>query len=266
MKILKVINIASASLFLCLLSNRIGATSVPNIIRASTLEYAPYVYTVDGEAKGIAIDIIKEAFRRSSNATEVEFKFYPWKRALHSVKCGKRDLLFNAAKSKAREEWGTYTKTELISQRYVLFKKKDSDVSVNPDFSNTVTYSIGVRAGYFYGTGTFSDALESNKFFGIEYTNSTKQSVDMLLGGRIDMFVGDYLPVMRYLKENDLINLIDIVQSPTQIDQDMIILTMPNYLLFNKKNITREFVESIDKIMLEMKRDETYRKIYLSYM
>lgn len=51
-------------------------------LSAVTLDYAPYEYLKEGEAKGIAVDIIKEAANRI-DGVEVSFEFLPWSRELH---------------------------------------------------------------------------------------------------------------------------------------------------------------------------------------
>jgi polar amino acid transport system substrate-binding protein len=233
-------------------------------LRAATLEYPPYQFIVDGKATGFSIDIINEISARLVD-THIEFNFYPWKRAVFSAQSGRSDLLFNAGKNKARQEWGKYTQSVLIEQEYVLFKRRDSNIEIMPDFSGASSYSIAVRAGYLYGSGKFRDALDNNSFLGIEYSESTAQSINMLLGQRVDVFVGDYLPVMHYIKANNLIEKIEIINDPTQVATYLTVLEWPTYLLFNRQNISDSLVSRFDDTLMEMKRDGTYQKLYLKY-
>lgn len=233
-------------------------------LKAATLEYPPYQYTLNGKPTGFSIDIINEASSRL-NDTKIEFSFYPWKRAVFLTKNGDSDLLFNAGKSEDRKIWGKYTQTVLIHQDYVLFKKRGTHIELKSDYSNANLYSIAVRSGYLYGTRRFRDALDNNRFLGVEYSESTIQSVNMLLGGRVDIFVGDHLPVMHYLKSNGLINDIEIIKDATQIESNLIVLKWPTYLLFNKQNVTDSFIEQFDKTLAEMKQDGTYKKLYDKY-
>lgn len=228
---------------------------------ASTLHYPPYEYMENGVAKGIAVDLIREAFRRVGEE-KVTFQFYPWKRAVYLTQHGHSDVLFNAGKNKARQEWGLYTDSVLIQQSYVLFKRADDDLSVSPDFSDSADKSIAVRRGYLYGSGSFRQALDSEKFSAVTLSDSTEQSVSQLLNGRVDLFVGDLLPVLYYLKQEGLEKEVDIVMDNGDA---MEVLSWPTYLLFSKQRSSNEFVQRVSSAMDEMKADGTFQGISERY-
>jgi polar amino acid transport system substrate-binding protein len=232
-----------------------------NPITASTLNYPPYEYQENGQAKGIAVEVIREAMHRVGNY-EVKFTFYPWKRAVYMVQNGLSDILFNAGKNQARQEWGYYVDSVLIQQSYVLFKRRSDDFSVEPDFNNVQDKSIAVRRAYLYGSGDFRLALDSQKFMNILYSDSTKQSVDLLLHNRVDMFVGDLLPVLYYINKQGLNDKIDIVGHDGEM---MEVLSWPTYILFSKQRTTPEFVNKVKDAMDSMKQDGSFQKIIDSY-
>ncbi len=218
----------------CLMTAESYAFDKDRPLLAATLNYPPYQYIENGEPKGIAVEIITEAIRRTG-VKQVIFNFYPWKRAVHLTQSGQSDILFNAGKNDARQQWGEYIESTLILQRYVLFKKSDSSIKVNAKFDNVNNSLIAIRLGYLYGSGPFRQALDSDKFGGITLSNSTQQSVDLLLGGRVDLMVGDYLPVMRYIKKQALHDKIDIVKDPNKNVDNMVVLTWPTFIVFSKK-------------------------------
>lgn len=232
-----------------------------NQITASTLNYPPYEYKENGQAKGIAVDVIREVMRRVGKY-EVSFTFYPWKRAVYTVQHGLSDVLFNAGKNQARQEWGYYVDSVLIQQSYVLFKRRSDNFSVEPNFNNVKDKSIAVRRAYLYGSGAFREALDSQRFMNILYSDSTKQSVDLLLHNRVDMFVGDFLPVLYYINKQDLNDQIDIVSHDGEW---MEVLSWPTYLLFSKQRTTPEFVTKVKDAMDSMKQDGSFQKITDSY-
>lgn len=238
------------------------AAEMPKQLYAATLNYPPYEYTEDKEAKGIAVELIKEAALRAG-VNEVKFNFFPWKRAVKMVETGNHDILFNAGRNQARQEWGYYVDSVLILQRYVLFKRKGDQIQVDDNFDNAFRYSIGTRAGYLYGSGSFRQALDQNKFAYQMTSESTEHSVTLLLNKRIDMFVGDMLPVIHYLKKNNLTDQVDIVLNDTQGNQ--VVLTWPTYILLSKKSTTPAMVEALHEAMEEMKSDGTYDQIFLKY-
>lgn len=233
----------------------------PQPVIASTLHYPPYEYLENGVAKGIAVDIIREALKRSGRP-EVFFNFYPWKRAVYHTRHGDGDLLFNAGKNQKRQEWGYYVNSVLIQQSYVLFKLRNDHFSVLPDFSNTQDRVISIRQGYLYGSGPFRKALDSGRFLSVELADSTEQSVKQLLNGRVDMFVGDQLPVQYYLKQHGMERYVDIVLYQ---GEKLEVLSWPTYLLFSKSRTTPEFIQKVYSAMEEMKQDGSFQRIIQDY-
>lgn len=153
----------------------------------------------------------------------------------------------------------------MILQKYVLFKRKEANIQVNSRFDNVKQKLIAVRLGYLYGSGPFRQALDGDKFKDVFYSNSTKHSIDLLLGGRIDLFVGDYLPVMHFIKEHDLYDKIDIIKESEQAASNLVVLVWPTYILFSKKTISSEYVEEVNAAMELMKKDGFFERVLERY-
>ena len=249
-------------LYLTAANIAIHAAEIPKRLNAATLDYPPYEYLEDKVSKGIAVELIQEAAMRVG-VEEVTFRIFPWRRAVRMVETGKFDILFNAGKNKARQEWGDYVDSVLILQRYVLFKRKGDDIKIDANFDNAFRYSLGIRAGYLYGSGAFRQALDQKKFAYQIASESTAHNVTLLLHNRIDMFVGDMLPVMHYIKQNYLNDQIDIVL--TDDNSTQVVLTWPTYILMSKKTTTPELVQAFHEAMEEMKEDGTYDQIFMKY-
>lgn len=230
-------------------------------LTASTLHYPPYEYMEAGQAKGIAVDLIREALKRTDH-TAVEVKFYPWKRAVFMTQTGQRDMLFNAGKNKARQAWGHFVDSVLIQQSYVLFKRKSDQFSLMPDLSNVDAKTIAVRQGFLYGSGRFRQALDKDQFKAVTLSNSTQQSVRLLLNNRVDLFVGDLLPVMHYLKTEGLEDQVEVVQ---HLGKPMEVLTWPTYLMFSKAAVSYGFVQQVNAALEAMKADGSFAAIYQRY-
>ena len=228
-------------------------------LEAATLIYPPYEYLAEGQPTGLAVKIIREAAKRVG-INAVNFNFYPWKRAVMRTETGEADLLFNAGKNEERQLWGTYADSVLILQKYYLFKRRGSGFVLRNDYKGMETLRIGVRRGYLYGSGAFRNALDNNRFKKIIYTDSTEQSVRMLLANRIDLFVGDNLPVSYYLEQQDLFEQIDRTQD-TETEKAAVVLTWPTYLLFSKKTVSPEFVQEMSQALEEMKQDGRFQQL-----
>lgn len=231
------------------------------VLQASTLNYPPYQYIENERPKGIAVDMIKEALTRAG-PYQVDFKFYPWKRAVHLTEHGQSDLLFNAGKNRARHQWGRYVNSVLIEQSYVLFKRKNHSFSVSPDYSDTQDKVISIRSGYLYGDGFFRQAIDDGRFLAVMHSDSTAQSVKQLLNKRIDMFIGDQLPVLYYIKEQGLEDQIDMVLYD---NAKLEVLYWPTYILFSKKRVSPQLVSKVNQAMEAMKLDGTYDQIIRRY-
>lgn len=232
-------------------------------LEGATLDYPPYEYLQNGKATGIAVEVIQEASRRAGFRS-LTFSFYPWKRAVGMVKSGEKDFLFNAGKNRERQKWGYYSKSILILQKYVLFKRKDDNIAVNNHFNNVADYNIAVRRGYLYGTGPFRYAIDNKKFNHVYFSESTTQSIALLLKNRIDLFIGDYLPVMHYLEQNGLRDKVDII-SVMDKKQEMVVLTWATYVLFSKQTNHPDCVVKFDRAMKAMKQDGSYDSILKKY-
>ncbi|WP_250655980.1 substrate-binding periplasmic protein [Alkalimarinus coralli] len=227
-------------------------------LKAVTLEYPPYEFADQGEPSGLAVEIVKEAIKRTGVNT-IHFEFHPWNWAVSMTKSGKADMLFNAGRDREREQWGHYVDSVLVLQQYYLFKSKDDTTTINANYSNVHGKSIAVRLGYLYGNGAFKRAL-SRQFKKVVYSYSTEQSVNLLLKRRVDFFVGDYTPVIHYLREKDLLSDIDIVKQ-SESSSNFNVLTWPTYIIFSKKNVSRGYVDEVHNALEEMKLDGTYNSI-----
>ena len=254
----------SLFIFTCFIFGEGNAFEKDRPLKAATLDYPPYEYLENGEPKGIAVEIIQEALRRTG-VSQVVFEFYPWNRSVHLVRSGNSDLLFNAGKNAARQQWGDYVESTLILQKYVLFKRKELTIQVNAQFDNVFNNTIAIRLGYLYGSGVFKQALEGGKFGEIFYSNSTKQSIDLLLGKRIDFFVGDYLPIMHFINKNNLMDRVDVVKESQDHSKNMEVLIWPTYILFSKKNIKHEYVNEVNSALQKMKADGYVERVLDRY-
>ena len=255
--------VATMLLFVSFSVNAEYPSSSTRFLEAATLPYPPYEYMENGQPTGIAVEIIHEAIKRTGLGG-VNFSFYPWRRAVLLAQHGKSDILFNAGKNEERQRWGNYVDSVLILQKYVLFKRKDSMVEVSPDFTNVKDRAIAIRAGYLYGSGAFREALDNNSFNYVVLSESTKQSIDLLFSGRVSVFVGDYLPVMHYIRENALYDRIGIVMEPDS-NKNMIVLVWPTYILFSKERATEQYVQRVNDAMEEMKADGFYQQVFDKY-
>ncbi len=246
------------------MSTQAFADHLESNLRAVTLQYPPYEYLKEGEAKGLAVEVLQEAVKRT-NEKGVDIHFFPWKRSVREIEFGEAQVLFNAGKNEARQKWGRYSKHVLILQKYYLFQRADDPFESNPELDNLSDRRIAIRRGYLYGTGALKRAIVAQEFQEIYETDSSSSSIKLLLSDRVNMFVGDLLPVMHYIKENGLQDKIKLVRNMDN-DENLVVLTWPTYFLFSKRNISEEYVRHFDRVFQDMINDGTYDAIVNRYL
>ncbi len=212
----------------------------------------PFSYEENGEAKGIFLDLVREAFRRMDY--KFSMKFYPWARGLNMLENGNVDALCTTAKQPERERFADYSQP-VVPYTQSLFVLRDSQISFDGSVESLRPYTIGIVEGYTYDQ-KFEAAFKDGRLKS-EPVNLAERNFEKLLGGRIDIcmegkYVGLY--TLKKLGYSDKVKLL----SPDVRDIHL-------YLAFSKKRNLAPLIEKFNKTLQEMKDDGTYQKIIDSY-
>lgn len=224
---------------------------------ANTLISPPYIYQENEALAGSAIDLVNEMFRRAGEY-QVKYVALPWKRAVMKVQSGEADMLLYAAKNESRKSWGRYVDSVLINTRFVLFKLRNKEIALSPDFSNGEKYRVAVRRGYIYKQSPFLDAINNKVFKSVVQSGSTAQSIELLMKDRIDFFIGDYRPVMHYLQQHGQERLFNTVKHE---NKTMEVFQVPTFLLLSRKNTSPALQLMLYQALESMKADGTYDRL-----
>lgn len=146
-------------------------------------DYPPYEYVENGRARGINIDLIREAFRRMG--LEPVFELRPWKRALLEMRSGEVMALSSGFRTPEREAFACFPSEPLAMEINVVAVPVDSELCM-ASLSDLRALSVGVVREYTYGPEF--DSLRSIRR--VE-TNTSRQLLEMLLNGRMDAAVGN---------------------------------------------------------------------------
>ena len=195
---------------------------------------------------------------------DINFTFYPLGRAIAQTMLGNSDLVFNATENEERKKWGIYVPTEMIPERYVFFARAESKFNIGPYLENVDQLVLGTMMHFSYGKGIFSDALENNLFFAVEEAKTAKQLVDMLINSRTDVFIGNYHPIMYYLKSNCLLGKVRIVKAPGK-KEDLVIINSPTYILVSKNSNIKNLASKLNVSIESMKKDKSFQDIVKRY-
>lgn len=243
----------------------IGAIFFPVLAGAQSLqirtpENPPLEYVIDGEVTGVAVDLTREAVRRTN--LEANFEIRPWKRVLYEVAEGQADAAINTGRSEEREVWGLFPDESLIDETYVLFSSRP--MSLPKDLAGIENLSLGNQLGYFYGEH-FHTKVTNDRFRSVETMLTIERNLEKLVAKRIDLFIGDILPTRYYISQMGLGGDIHIVLEEGT-NQPLVVSISPTYAAFSRKTISPEYVERFSQALKKMKEDGTYSRIVDSYL
>jgi ABC-type amino acid transport substrate-binding protein len=158
-------------------------------------EWPPYASTVDGEAVGLSVDILRESARRAG--FEPRFVALPWKRCLQMVENGEIDAVMDAA------ERPQFIHGEVSFSVYTnVFWVRAADGPSSFEQAAREGGRLGIVAGYVYG-----DALEEmfeRSGMAIDKSVDDGTNIKKLGFGRTDIIVADYASTRLFATENNL--------------------------------------------------------------
>jgi polar amino acid transport system substrate-binding protein len=186
-----------ASIVLCLLLPVVTHVASAQVtLHISTGEFAPWS-SETLKHKGFTSHVISEAFKLEGY--DVEFTFYPWKRAYESAKSGEK---FHATSywypsNERRKEF--YYSEPLQSDRTVFFHLKSNPLADWKTLDDLKGKRIGATLGFTY-TVEFWDAAKSKRL-DVQEASSDDLNFKKLLKGRVDLVPSDPLVGQKILLE-----------------------------------------------------------------
>ncbi|WP_320173480.1 transporter substrate-binding domain-containing protein [Maridesulfovibrio sp.] len=245
---IQVISVALAALILFFWL-RAGAAA--EIVTVATGEWEPYVSEADGGG-GICADIVKAVF--AAQEIKAELHFYPWKRALWSLKQAAVDGSFPWVKRADREQAFLYSDPIYEMQASLFYLKKRFEEPVTISSEGKGKYLVGVPLGYELG----NDLRQMG--FRCESVPCISNGFEMLLKGRID-----------FLLESDAVGrfLINKVYTDHVSDFGEIAAPLKSeslYLLFCKKKKNSKYLfKMFNQGLKKIKESGTYAKLIEKY-
>lgn len=169
------------------LSSGAGALAqTQDTIRLTNGEWPPFL-SEHAPHYGFALHIVTEAFARVG--VEVEYGFFPWKRAMKLAREGTWDGSAIWYDTEERRENFFYT-DPVAPTRMVFFHLKSYEFDWD-GFEDLEDVRVGGTSEYSYGTEF--DAAEQAGVFRTRRTISDEVGLTNLLKGRVDVFPGELL-------------------------------------------------------------------------
>lgn len=156
-----------------------AANAQDDKIRYCFNAWPPYIYSKDGKAAGLSIEMLDEASRRAG--LEAEYFELPWKRCLLQVRQGGMDAAIGAAKRdeyiQGPASYSVYSNT--------FWVQTDSTIR-SFDLAAFSGKTVGLVTGYVY-----PDELVKNPPYAIDYSVDDETNMRKLAAGRVDAIVAD---------------------------------------------------------------------------
>ena len=226
----------------------------PEELRLVTLQYPPYEFESNKVVEGVAVEIVKEVFRRMNQPIKIEL--LPWSRAINEVETGGADGIFTLYKTSERELFLDYSNEILMPQTVSLFVLRDSDISFDGDLQKLSKYKFGVVRGVSYGK-KFDLAVKTGIINNLEDVTVGEQNFMKLAAYRIDIVISNKYGAI------DIINRLgkapDIKELLPELE------SVPSYIAFSKKKDLLKLRNDFDRILKNMKEDGSYDQIINDY-
>ncbi len=220
-----------------------------------TSNYPPFCFEDKGVQKGIAVDVVKEAFTRMN--MEVQIAFFPFPRAIAMLKEGQADAIFPFSFQEDRASYTLYPHEKLVEDSQTLFVREDSSIVFNGDLKALQHYTFGRQRDAGNGP-VFTEALRNGTITKVDEAVDQRQNILKLVGGRFQIAIGPRLVVLFYAKESG--SLAQIRELRPAVDKPL-----AAYLGFAKNKNLESILERFDQTLHKMRQDGTYDRIVGRY-
>ena len=221
-----------------------------------TGNYPPFCFEEDGVQKGIAVDLVREAFLRMHEKVQIDF--FPFSRSVAMFKGHEADAIFPFSRDSEREEYTLFPTEKLVEDIQTLFVRSDSSITFSGNLSDMAAYSFGRQRDARNGA-LFAEVVRSGVITKIDEALDQRQNVQKLIGGRVQVVIGPRLVVL--YEAGAMGHLNDIRELHPAVDK-----ALAAYLGFSKQVSEKDIVRRYDRAMQAMRRDGTYEKITKHYV
>ncbi|MFZ6775709.1 substrate-binding periplasmic protein [Undibacterium sp. Ji83W] len=241
------------SLLAIVLALLLTSDSTAATFKLASLSYPPYEYVEQGEVKGIAVDIVKEAFRLMGHQATINI--YPMRRSLEMVKSGEVDGIFTAFKTPEREKFIAYTNEPVLLLTISLWAKNDSNISFDGDLSHLSQYRFGAVRGISYGSKF--DELSKSGLLNVELASDQTSAINMALANRFDILISNHFGAIHEMKKMGLLNDFKVLYPVIQEQE--------TFFGFARKAHLEPLRDELDQILRLLKQNGYYDLVLKKY-
>jgi polar amino acid transport system substrate-binding protein len=218
-----------------------------------TESYPPYNFKVQGKLKGIAVDLLLAATKKSEASLSTNgIRVLPWPRAYKMAEKGPNIVLFSTTRTEEREEKFNWI-GPISPTRIILLAKKSNSIVINAP-ADINKYTVGAI------TDDIGDQLVQKtgvKSSSIKYVTKAESLAKMLDAGRIQLWAYEENVARWFIKQAGLKNS-EFESVYTLKESDL-------YYAFSK-DINKQARDLLQKSLDEIKASEEFSKIKASYL
>lgn len=252
--------LVSCSLLFCLLwltpqPSPAGNNEPSTINFAEEANWPPFTPDHYGFAEeGLSLQLMQAIFSRLD--IKVTIELFPQKRLLKVLQTGEKDGATVISKSISRMNYLDFTEAIFVKRGYVYYLASRPQPVAWHDFSDLRDLKIAITAGHNYG-GKFLEAIEKYRLE-IIMVNRDRQGFDMLLTGRVDVFLCIDLTANKFLSEDKY--RARIAHAPkSYYNKDY-------HIAFSQRSETRKLIPKVNKVIRTMKKDGSLAKLLRPYL
>lgn len=213
-------------------------------------DWPPYRTISNGTMNGLDFDLMKEVASRLGFRTD--YQPMPWNRSLAQMKQGRVDAMTGLARRPERELYIYYIEPPYSACSTVFYTPKGQGDSIR-----TYEDLNGKRLGVVLGSAYFPRFDEDNSLNKMGVVGE-EQLIRMGLAGRLDAFVGTDCQVDYEIMHHGLGDKLEKAAYRPGNKVDL-------YLGVSRYSIFFEHVNELERIMRQMKRDGTLKRINDAY-
>lgn len=215
-----------------------------------TLEYPPFEYQEGGEVRGVAVDLVREAFSRMGDT--VSIKVLPWPRVLWLVENGAADGFFTTYRVPERERWADYSHEELVPQVTSLFSLRDAKIPYHGNLAELSGHPVGVVMKVSYGA-KFDQAVQGRVLSRVLESVDGETNFRQLFAGRVDIIASNRDGARFILRRMGKDGEVRELKPPLE--------NVPSYIAFSKRKHLAALRDRFDRVLREMKADGTWARL-----
>lgn len=229
-----------------------GATAGAEKLYLICDEWPPYQIAESHRIRGFSTEIVEIVFERLNTSIR-QLDVFPWKRAITMLEKGKADALFSANYTEARALFAHYPAEPLINTPWVMWVREEDELEFN-SLADLAGKRIGMVRGYSY-TKELWDHVE--KLGNYEVVHSDELNFQKLNTGRVNFIPAELGNGLSTIKKLHLKNIIPLTDNPIKTDG--------LYIIFNKNNVSKAFVDKFSEELRKLKQEPIYDQLHEKY-